>query len=110
MDHILLGCVFSRQMWHICLLRLQLQEVIVMDQENVMQWWLRTRKLVPKPLRRGFDSFFFLVGWSLWKERNARTFDRRTATALDLAASIFSEAACWLTAGNRHLGPLLARV
>ena len=110
MDHILLGCVFSRQVWHICMLKLQLQEVIVVAQENAMHWWLRSRKLVPKLLRRGFDSFFFLVGWSLWKERNARTFDRRTAAPPDLATFIFSEAACWLTAGNRHLGPLLARV
>ena len=110
MDHILLGCVFSRQVWHICLLKLQLHEVIVLAQENTMQWWLRSRKLVPKILQRGFDSFFFLVGWSLWKEHNARTFDRRTAAVPDLAASIFNEAACWCAAGNWHLGVLLARV
>ena len=47
MDHILLGCVFSRQVWHICLLKLQLQ-VIVVAQENTMQWWLRSRKLVQR--------------------------------------------------------------
>jgi hypothetical protein len=64
----------------------------------------------PKILRHGFDSFFFLVGWSLWKERNARTIDRRTAAVPDLAASIFNEVACWCAAGNRHLGVLLARV
>jgi hypothetical protein len=35
-----------------------------------------SRKRLPKEIRRGFDSFFFIVGWLLWKERNTRTFNR----------------------------------
>jgi hypothetical protein len=43
------------------------------DGDHAIAWWLWVRKLIPKPLRRGFDSFF-LMGWTLWKEHNARTF------------------------------------
>ena len=71
---------------------------------------LTNRKRVPKALRRGFDSLFFLIGWSLWKQRNARTFDRASLSAPLLADSILVEAACWSAAGNRRLGALLAQM
>jgi hypothetical protein len=48
----------------------------------VIRWWLHNRKLVPKVIRRGFDSLFFLIGWLLWKERNVRTFSGITTSAL----------------------------
>jgi hypothetical protein len=34
-----------------------------------MLWWIRIRKVLPKENHRGFDSLFFVVGWTLWKER-----------------------------------------
>jgi len=50
-----------------------------------MLWWSNSRKSVAKAIRRGFDSLFLLVGWLLWKKRNARTFNRVTSTATQLA-------------------------
>jgi len=38
MDHILLGCVFSHQVWHICLIKVHLQDIII-DEEQAMQLW-----------------------------------------------------------------------
>jgi hypothetical protein len=67
MDHIILGCVFSREVWAACLGRLRLQQVSVVQDQDVMSWWIDSRKRLPKQIRRGFDSLFFLVGWSLWK-------------------------------------------
>jgi len=63
---------------------------------------------VPKLLRRGFDSFSFLVGWTLWKERNARTFNRVAMTAAQFAVAIHDEATGWCLAGNRQLGALMS--
>ena len=40
------------------------------------------RKFVPKIGRAGFDSMFFLISWSIWKERNARTFGDPSTQAL----------------------------
>ena len=47
MDHIILGCVYSREVWSMLLTRLHLQEVVLVH-EDVMVWWLRNRKLVAK--------------------------------------------------------------
>jgi hypothetical protein len=68
MDHIIIGCVYSREVWSILLSKLHLQEVVLVQEENVLQWWLRNRKLVDKQVRKGFDSLFFLIGWTLLKE------------------------------------------
>jgi hypothetical protein len=47
----------------------------LVQEEKVLEWWLRSKKLVDKQVQKGFDSLFFLVGWTLWKERNAGTFN-----------------------------------
>ena len=88
MDHILLGCSFSREVWDSWIRRLHLQNDIIVREEVAMDWWLHNRKMTPKPIRRGFDSLFFLVGWLLWKERNARTFDGAATSVAQLGALI----------------------
>ena len=110
LDHILLGCCFSRHVWFIWLSKLQLQDVVVVAEERVLHWWIRSRKLVPKTLRRGFDTLVFLVGWLLWKERNARTFGSSASLPTELFEAMLSEARAWESAGCSQLGVLLARL
>ena len=107
-DHILLGCCFSKEVWHMCLSRLHLQEFVSVNEEPAMCWWVHSRKGVPKLHRRGFDSMFFLVGWALWKERNARTFDAVTSSPSQLVTKIFDEAAVWGLAGFKPILALLS--
>jgi hypothetical protein len=109
MDHLLLGCCFSKEVWHIWLSKLHLVHVVGDLDGPALPWWLKVRKLIPKLLRRGFDSFF-LVGWMLWKQRNARTFENVPSTAVQLASMISDEADDWCAAGNRHLASLLVAV
>jgi hypothetical protein len=73
-----------------------------------MEWWLSNRKRVDKHFRRGFDSIVFLIGWMLWKQRNARTFDGSIRTARELAVDIRLVAEDWRMAGYRQLGILLS--
>ena len=63
---------------------------------------------VDKHFRRGFDSIVFWIGWMLWKQRNARTFDGSTRTARELAVDIRLVAEDWRMAGYRQLGILLS--
>lgn len=70
-------------------------------------WWLRTRKVVPKALRKGFDSLVILVAWRIWKERNARVFDNRHMVATALVQEIRSELQLWYQAGFLKLSPIL---
>jgi hypothetical protein len=72
MHHIIIGCVYSREVWYIILDKLHLADVITVQEEDVLVWWLRSRKLLQKQVRKGFDSLFFLIGWTLWKERNTK--------------------------------------
>jgi hypothetical protein len=44
---------------------LHLQDVVVVQEEGTIWWWLHNRKFMPKTIRRGFNSLFFLVGWLL---------------------------------------------
>jgi hypothetical protein len=76
---------------------------------NVFSWWLQARKSVPKFPRAGFDSLVFLIGCSIWKERNPRTFGGpSTQPNAVLLSKIMDEAKEWSAAGYRRLGLLLA--
>jgi hypothetical protein len=101
MDHILLGCTFSREVWVSWLRSLHLANDITVQEAVAMEWWLHSRKFIPKPIRQGFDSLFFLIGWMLWKERNARTFNRTATSAPQLSVLIKEEADAWCAAGYR---------
>jgi hypothetical protein len=104
--HILLGCVVTREVRARCLRWLLLDGFVQVHETNPMTWWIDARKRIPKPLRWGFDSVFMLIGWIMWKERNARTFDRQSATTLQLMITIKEEAHRWILAGNKHLATL----
>ena len=74
----------------------------------ITQWRLQNRKMVPKPIHRGFDSLFFLIGWMLWKERNARTFNGVATSATQLGVLIQGEIDTWCLAGYKHMSSLMA--
>lgn len=75
-DHLLTSCVFARESWCRLLHLAGLQGIGPQDQATLADWWLRSRKQVPKAARKEFDSAVLLTSWNLWKERNRRTFDR----------------------------------
>jgi len=60
-DHILLSCALSQQVWFTVLGVLGLDQAVITADDSFWSWWLRSRKLVSKDLRRGFDSLVFLV-------------------------------------------------
>jgi hypothetical protein len=92
---------------HNWLARLQLLGVAPLDDDHAIAWWLRVKEMIPKPLRRGFDSFFFLMGWTLWKECNAQTFSGIVTLASQLVLLIQEVANAWCKVRFRHLVGLL---
>lgn len=44
--------------------------------DTTLKWWLKERGKFHKADKRGFDTLVIAVTWSLWKQRNARVFNR----------------------------------
>lgn len=72
LDHIVLGCVFSREVWNRLLFRLGLVALAANDASTSSFGGAGLGK--DRACRKGFDSLVMASCWMLWKERNARTF------------------------------------
>jgi hypothetical protein len=68
----------------------------------VVDWWLPSRKRLPKDRRKRFDTMFLLDAWLLWLERNARVFGSSLLFCQrprDLLVRFQEEASAWSVAG-----------
>jgi hypothetical protein len=90
-EHLLLTCVFSRELWSVQLRRVGFQFLTPAQEGALADWWLRRRKKIFMDHRKGFDSFVVLMVWLIWKERNARVFHGASRTVAQLASSVLDE-------------------
>jgi hypothetical protein len=77
-SHVLMGCVFARQVWFRCLQTFGLELAIPTASDSLQSWWFEARKRFGKKEKRGFDTLVILISWRLWKQRNARVFGNIT--------------------------------
>lgn len=61
LDHIVLGCVFSRDVWHRLLSRIGLAALAAIHNVDIFVWWSWARQRVPRTCRKGFDSLVMLT-------------------------------------------------
>ena len=96
-DHILLQCPYAREVWYNTWDTLQINTPPSTSTETTLEWWLRARKSFQGPDRRGFDTTVTAVLWALWKQRNARVFNRgeQVRTPTSLVRHIFGEIKLW---------------
>ncbi|TVU20908.1 hypothetical protein EJB05_30510, partial [Eragrostis curvula] len=88
MDHLMVGCAYSRETWFRILRPLGLQRLSPAHDDTFVEWWLRSQKRVAKNGRGAFDSMTILVAWKLWKERNNWVFDVRVSHPPALAKAM----------------------
>ena len=71
-----------------------------------MEWWERVRHTLQGLDKRGFDSFVIMTVWQLWKQRNARVFNRDDQVRMptNLVYQIFEEIKLWKLAGVGVVG------
>ena len=69
---------------------------------SIEAWWT---KMACKS--KAMASVTMLVSWTIWKERNARVFNNKSAPPLVLLGVIKSEARLWVTAGAKHLSVVM---
>jgi hypothetical protein len=75
---------------------------------TLWHWWEKLAFL-PRCNRKDIRSLLILVNWEIWRERNARIFDRRFSSCQQIIAKIKSEATAWNLAVAKHLAtPLTA--
>jgi hypothetical protein len=98
-DHLLLGCYCTREVWARRLARSGHHDVSPSPGDRIADWWIATRKKNVKSSCKGFDSLVVLVWWFVWKECNNMTFNEAMQQATTLASWIREEAKLWVHAG-----------
>jgi hypothetical protein len=98
-DHLLLNCVYSREVWHRLLRSVGFQAWAPQGHDTLAFWWQDRRANAPSHLHKSFDSALMLVAWSLWKERNRRVFDGTSLLSHRLHHLIVEEVDSWIAAG-----------
>jgi hypothetical protein len=77
-SHLLLGCVYIREVWTAFLLRFGWEARAPTPEAPFSEWWLAARKLVIKRRRKAFDSVVLLVARGIWLQHNCYVFDPRS--------------------------------
>jgi hypothetical protein len=70
-DHLLLGYIFTREIWTWLLQWLGWHHAIPTADSILGIWWVDARKWIGKPHRRAFNSLVLLVTRSVWLEHNS---------------------------------------
>nr|XP_040244157.1 uncharacterized protein LOC120963556 [Aegilops tauschii subsp. strangulata] len=108
-EHILVQCVYAREVWHYTWNTLGLQGRIPEAHASLLDWWLEGRSSFRRSWKRGFDTLVIATIWVLWKQRNARVFNRtcQQLQAHGLSIAILDELKEWKAAGLGGRGFLM---
>jgi hypothetical protein len=93
-EHILMQCVVTREVWHICRETLELTFEEPTQASTFEEWWLGERtKIRDRKLRKEFDALVCMISYAIWKNRNAWIFGdaRRQHRPISLAALVAEE-------------------
>ena len=109
-QHILISCVFARQIWTLIFQKLDLLTFAPQRSNTRFSgWWCGTIKGVPRDSRKGLNSLIILVAWELWKHRNACVFEGARPVVEVMLQSVANESNLWCLAGASALHEFLAR-
>lgn len=99
-QHILVSCVFARDIWFQVLSKVGLQFLSPGTADVVFQeCWREAESKVPKIQKKGFNSIVILVAWWLWKHRNACVSDGASPNINIVLQHIHEDAHLWGLAG-----------
>ena len=109
-QHILVSCVFARQIWTSMLHNLGLLAIVPQHGcTRFSNWWCQSIKKVEKSLRKGLNSLIILVAWEIWKHRNACVFEGVVPCTQRVQSAVIEEGNVWCLAGASALQDLLLR-
>ena len=110
--HLMVGCRYTKRIWDLVadwLKQPQLKPLTWEPTDNAKDWWtmMGTRAGVP---RKGLHSLILLVVWEIWKERNARTFQKKKEVSTVSLQNKIEEARAWGLSGAKALRSLVSCV
>ena len=70
-EHILVQCVFAREVWLSCSLKLEARFQAPRRTSTLLSWWMAERERVRDKERRWFDALVCMGCHAIWKNRNA---------------------------------------
>lgn len=111
-NHLLLHCVFSREVWFRVLQGLGGLQAVApqLTETSLEDWWNTACSRVEGPVKKGLNSVIILVAWSLWIHRNRCVFDGLQPNLSRVLSSIREELHFWGIAGARGVSHLLAQL
>jgi len=110
-DHLLVSCVFTREVWFIILQSFGLQPLSPQpDDTSFNDWWESSVSRVDGQIKKGLNSIIILVAWSIWNHRNRCVFDGITPNLNGVLLLIREEILLWSLAGAREISHLVALV
>ncbi|KAJ1281361.1 hypothetical protein BS78_04G300500 [Paspalum vaginatum] len=104
--HLLVECRFTIATWEVIFARAGLSLPAVAGCQGLLDWWRRIRECWAPPRRKGVDTLFGLVCWTVWKERNACCFNGDHASFRRNLEAVRDSAQLWVLGGAVRLGEL----
>ena len=107
-NHLLVSCVFSRQVWFNILQRVGLQDLSPQPEDiSFDDWWAGMNSGIDGQARKGLNSLIILGAWSIWNHRNICVFDGIQPSLNRILAAVKDELHLWSLAGARGVSHLL---
>jgi len=110
-DHLLVSCVFARQLWFSLLLKFCLQVLAPnLEDENFEEWWANASGRVSGQVLNGLNSIIILGAWNLWNHHNRCVFDGASPSISNIISTTLEDLQQWSLAVARGISFLLALV
>jgi hypothetical protein len=110
-NHLLVACVFSREVWFLVLQQFGLQALTPQPQmgdHSFEDWWEHISTRVPDHQKKGLNAMVILVAWAIWNHRNRYVFDGVQPSLDMLLPCIRDDLHVWSLARARGITQLLA--
>ena len=102
-------CRFAKRVWRLIKEWLRLPLLNISEwaaQDSINSWWSNmSSNNVPN--RKAMASITMFTSWTVWNEKNARVFRKKSAPPPVVVGIIKSEARLWVSAGAKQLSHVI---
>ena len=93
-NHLLLHCNFAQSIWHWWLSLWNIKWVFPQSLKAAFDQWQHKSKCVF--FKKAWLASFFIIVWSVWKERNARIFEKKKCSIKEIQDLVLLHLGWWI--------------